>query len=119
MTYEQFWDGDTDAHAMFRKAKRLEISDNNRKAWLQAMYFYEAMLDIVPYVKAFSKSKPRPFRNEPYDLFDDEKREREEREAREAYERMQEKVAAFAKAFNEMRHESNTSEVDKDARSVP
>ena len=119
MTYEQFWDGDTDAHSAYRAAKKLELSDNNRQAWLQAMYIYEAMLDVTPYLKAFSKSRPRPFRAEPYDLFESDRREREEREEREAYERMQEKVAAFAKAFNEKRHESEISEVDKDARCVP
>ena len=115
MTYEQFWDGDTDAHAIFRKAKKLALSEQNRNAWLQAMYFYEAMIDVTPYVKAFSKSKPRPFREEPYDLFEDERKAREEREEREAYERIRDRVAAFAKAFNEKRQESETSEVDADA----
>ena len=119
MTYEQYWDGDTDAHKIFRAAKRLKVHEKNRDMWLQALYFYEAMIDVAPYVKAFSKSKPHPFRDEPYDLFEEERAARMEREEQERYEQMKEKVAAFAKAFNEKRHESDISEVDKDARCVP
>lgn len=119
MTYEQYWDGDTDAHKAYRKAHKLKLAQKNQLAWLQAMYVYEALIDVTPYLKAFSKSRPRPFRDSPYELFEDERREREEREQRERYFHMRDKVAAFAKAFNEKQQNLRKSEVDDDARCIP
>lgn len=108
MTYQEFWDGDVKAHKMYRLAKREKVIAENRMMWLQGMYFYEALLDAGRYIKAFSKSKPAPYPDKPYDLFAEERRRREEKEQRERYERIKEKVNAFAKAFNEKRHENET-----------
>ncbi len=116
MTYEQFWDGDVCAHKAYRKAQRLRIIENNTNAWIQGLYFYEALLDVGQYTKAFSKSKPRPYRDAPIDLFEKERREREEREQRERYKKMRDKVESFAKAYNKKRHESKMKEgVDDNA----
>ena len=75
------------------------------------MYIYEALLAVGRYTKAFSKAKPAPYREEPYDLFEEERKEREERERRERYFRMRDKLASFAKAYNEKRQESIIEEV--------
>ena len=83
MTYEQYWDGEVSAHRAYRKAKELRISEQNRMAWLQGIYVYEAIADLAPYLKAFSKSKPKPYSSEPYDLFEHERQARREREERE------------------------------------
>lgn len=120
MTYEQFWDGDVLAHKAFREAHKLRVMEANQLAWLQGMYFYEALLDATPYFKAFSKGKPVPYAKEPYDLTKKEREEREEREARERYERIKAGVAAFAKAQKERRNkESEKQGGDGDARCVP
>ena len=120
MTYEQFWDGDVLAHKAFRKAHKLKLAEKNQMAWLQGMYIYEALLDVTPYLKAFSKDRPKPYPKEPYDLFKEQREAREEREARERYERIKERVAAFAKAQKERRaKESKEQEVDDNARCVP
>ncbi len=103
MTYEQFWDGDVSAHKAFREAHKLILAEKNQMAWLQGMYVYEALLDITPYLKAFSKARPHPYAKEPYDLFKEQREAREEREARERYERIKAGVAAFAKAQKERR----------------
>ena len=113
MTYEQYWDGEVSAHRAYRKAKELRISEQNRMAWLQGIYVYEAIADLAPYLKAFSKSKPKPYSSEPYDLFEHERQARREREERERYERIKEKVAAFA--AKQKRLNSKKSEVDSDA----
>lgn len=115
MTYEQFWDGDTKAHRAFREAKRLRLSEQNKMAWVQGMYVYEAVANLAPVLKAFAKGKAKPYPKEPYDLFEDERKEREERKQRERYERMREKVGQFAKAWNQKQHESKQSEVKSDA----
>lgn len=120
MTYEQFWDGDVSAHKAFRRAEKLRLSEANRMAWLHGMYIYEALCDVTPYLKAFSKARPRPYRKEPYDLFEDERRRREEREAKERYERVQRNVMAFAKAFNEKQQQkSEIKGGDDNAGCVP
>jgi hypothetical protein len=82
-------------------------------AWLQGIYVYEAIADLAPYLKAFSKSKPKPYSSEPYDLFEHERQARREREERERYERIKEKVAAFAAKQRQLN--SKKSEVDSDA----
>ena len=119
MTYEQYWDGDTSAHKMFMKAEKQRTSKANRMAWLQGLYIYEALIDVTPYLKAFSKSKPKPYAQEPYDIFADEAKRRKEREEKERYEKMRQKVADFAKAFNEKRKESEMKGVEDDGRSIP
>ena len=106
MSYEQYWDGDTKAHRAFREAKRLQLVEQNRMAWVQGMYVYEAIANLSPALKAFSKGKAKPYPKEPYDLFEDEHKKREERKQRERYERMKEKVGQFAKAWNQKQQES-------------
>lgn len=110
MTYEQFWDGDVCAHKAYREAKKLQISETNRNMWLQGLYFYEALLDVGQYTKAFSKAKPKPYRDAPIDLFEKDRKEREERENKERYDRMREKMEMFAKRNNERRKKSNMKE---------
>ena len=63
MTYEQYWDGDVSAHKAYRRAKKLRTIEINANAWLQGMYIYEALLDVGQYTKAFSKAKPKPYRD--------------------------------------------------------
>lgn len=89
-------------------------------AWLQGMYVYEVLMDVAPYIKAFSKERPKAYPKEPYDLFKEQREAREEREAKERYERIKAGVAAFAKAQKERREkESKEQEVDGDGRCVP
>ena len=115
VSYDQFWDGDVSAHRMYRKAYRQILLDQNRNAWLQGMYIYEALLAVGRYTKAFSKAKPAPYREEPYDLFEEERKQKEEQKQKERYFRMRDKLASFAKAYNEKRQESIIEEVDENA----
>lgn len=112
MTYEQYWDGDVSAHKAYREAEEMRVRDRNFQAWLQGMYVYEAIADLAPALKAFSKSRAKPYAKEPYILFEDDKRKKEEEEQRKKYERIKEKVSAFAAAFNAKRKESLGNEVE-------
>jgi len=118
MTYEQFWDGEVTAHKCFREAKKLRLVEQNQMAWLQGMYVYEAIADLAPMLKAFAKGKPKPYRNEPYDLFEAQRKAREEREERERYERIKAKIAEFA-ARKKQQESEKKSEVDSNAGCVP
>lgn len=118
MTYDQFWDGDVSAHRMFIKAEKLRMKRKNEDAWLQGMYFYEALCCSSSLFRGLKPSRPQAYRKEPYDISDEDRKKREEAEARENYLRMKDKVAAFAKAFNDKRS-GKTEEVSADAGCVP
>ena len=116
MTYDQYWDGDVYAHRMYREAEKVRLSRENQIAWLNGWYFYNAMLGVAPYVKAFSKAKPHPYLKEPIDLWEEERRRKEEAEAKKRFERIMQKVEAFAKTFNEKQQKQQMkSEVDSNA----
>lgn len=105
MTYHEFWNGDVSAHRAYRDAHKIKVSEQNMMLWLQGRYVYDAIGAIAPYIKAFSKAKPGNYTERPYDLFEEERKAREEEEQRKRYEHIKEKVAAFAKAFNDARKE--------------
>ena len=116
MTYEQFWDGDTSAHKMFRRAKKLRLTEQNEIAWVHGLYIYNAMLCVAPYVKAFSKAKPKPYINEPFDIWEEDRKRKEDLEAKKKFERMMAKMESFAKMHNERQQKSEMqSEVDSNA----
>ena len=114
MTYEQYWDGDVSAHKMFKRAAKLRRKQTNEDAWLQGAYIYEALCAASSLFRGMKPSKPHKFREEPYDIFEEDSKRREEEAARAKYEAIRDKVAAFAKAFNEKRN-SKSEEVGIDA----
>ena len=71
MTYEQFWEQDCELVKYYRKAAQIRQDLRNQDAWLQGAYFYEALIDAAPVLRAFAKkgTKPTPYREGPYELF--------------------------------------------------
>ena len=118
MTYEQFWDGDVKAHKCFRKAAKLRRKQENENMWMQGAYIYEALCAASSLCRGMKPSRPQKYRDAPYDIFEEDRKRREEEERKAQYERMREKVAVFAKAFNEKRN-SKSEEVGVDAGCVP
>ena len=115
MSYAEYWAGDPILAQYYRKAYRIKQEEFNNNAWLQGMYVYEALIDVTPYLKAFSKGKPKPYAKEPYDIFEDEAKKRQEREEKERYEHMKEKIAIFAAEFNKKRKETEMKGVEGSA----
>ena len=69
MTYYDFWDGDPSMVRAYREKEKHTRDRENFNFWLQGMYIYEAILDIAPVLRAFSKStKPTPYRSEPISI---------------------------------------------------
>ena len=101
MTYDQFWRGDPGLVVAYRKAYKIKQEWQNHEAWLQGMYFYEALCDVSPVLHAFAKSgtKPIPYASEPYS-FGDERRKREEEKAQNAGKNF---MTQFAIKFNSRR----------------
>lgn len=72
MTYELFWEKDATLVEHYRKAAKIRQDLSNQNAWLQGAYIYEALIDASPVLRAFAKkgTKPTPYRDAPYELFD-------------------------------------------------
>lgn len=68
MTYDQFWNGDPTMARYFRKAHELRQEQENQRLWLQGLYFYEALCDVSPTLRAFKPQKPLEYRHEPIPL---------------------------------------------------
>lgn len=81
MSLAEYWDGDPIYVKFYREAHELKKEEKNRELWLQGMYFYDALVDVAPLIKAFAKNpKLTPYPSEPYALTKKEKEEKEKRE---------------------------------------
>ena len=99
MTYDEFWNGDVSMVKAYRKAYELREKRRNQDAWMQGLYFYEALCDASPLFRFTMKKgaiRPEPYIKEPFPITEAEVREREEREARKKEERLKVAFAAFA-----------------------
>lgn len=71
MTYEQFWEGDPTMTKFYLDAYTLKEKREADKLrwtmWEQGLYVYEAICDVSPVLRAFSKAtKPLPYPKKPY-----------------------------------------------------
>lgn len=82
MSREEYWDEDPMLVIPYRKAYQLKQKRENYSAWLQGLYFYDALTRVAPIMNAFAKSgtHTEPYPDEPYPFSEEEKKERERRE---------------------------------------
>ena len=66
MTYDEFWNGDTDIAKMFRKAHEIKQKEFDQQAWLQGAYVYQAISALAPALKAFAKGSAKPYIEHPF-----------------------------------------------------
>lgn len=97
MTYDQFWEQDCELVKYYRKAAKIRQDLNNQNAWLHGAYFYEALMDAAPVLRAFAKkgTKPTPYRDRPYELFN----RRDEKQKRRFQEQHDDRAKAYMEAF--------------------
>lgn len=70
MTLTEYWDGDPRAVKWYRDKRKLDLEYMNYGFWLQGAYIYEAMIDVSPILRPFTKNaKPVPYGKEPFKLF--------------------------------------------------
>lgn len=102
MTYEQFWDMDCTLVVAYRKAEEIRNMKRNQELWLQGMYFYEALCDVAPILRAFAKkgTKPLQYPSEPYSLTNKEQERREAKRERQVFNKGLEMMKAFMGAHN-------------------
>lgn len=70
MTEEQYWDKDCCLVKYYRQAEEIRKERFNQEAWLQGMYFYDALARISPLLHAFAKkgTKAQPYVAEAYPI---------------------------------------------------
>lgn len=116
MTYEQFWDGDNEIATMYRKSYQIKQEMANRDMWVQGMYFYEALCDVAPILRAFSKARrPSPYTKEPYKFEPVEPIEQEQNEKEvQADKKAKTIMEMFMVGFNQKKQKSLNSKEKND-----
>lgn len=98
MSYEDYWHGDPYLVLDYIEAENLRRKRQDEIAWLQGLYFYEALCCASPLIRAFCTkgTKALPYSEKPHShMIDDEKEKcetEEEREQREEQEALQARV---------------------------
>lgn len=102
MTYDQYWNEDCCLTKYYRKAYEIRRDRKNWEAWLQGLYFYEALCDVSPLLRAFAKNgtKAAEYSKEPYALTSEQIEEKKKTEEQRTYEIGMAKMNAFQKQFN-------------------
>lgn len=101
MTYEQYWDMDSTLVKDYRKSFELRQEMDNQAAWLQGMYFYEALCCVAPIFRPFSKAKkPIAYRTQPYPLKTELSKMRQEQKKKKSDDKAKSMMEAFMVSFN-------------------
>ena len=88
MSAEEYWHGDVEYPRAYRKAAEIRKLERNYDAWLQGMYFYEALGDVAPVFQAFAKkgTTARDYPHKPYDILPEKKKPKEKKQEKKAKE---------------------------------
>lgn len=103
MTYEQYWDDDCTLVKYYREADKLKQESANQTAWLQGMYFYDALIRVSPVLMAFAPkgTKPVSYMNEPYPISKKDIAEAERKQAERERAEAKAKMNAFMVSNNQ------------------
>ena len=85
MTYEQFWYEDPTIANMYLEAFKIKEEREAEKikwiTWEQGLYVYEAICDVSPVLRAFSKAtKPLPDPEKPYGTLEKDQQDKKIKE---------------------------------------
>lgn len=95
MTSAEFWEQDPALVLAYREAYRLRFEENNRLAWLQGRYIYDALCAASPLFHDLAKrgTKAAPYYEEPIKFYQNE----EERIEAEKEKLRQQTIAYFTR----------------------
>lgn len=102
MTYKQYWEEDCILVKYYREADKLKRESANQAAWLQGMYFYDALIRVSPVLAAFAPkgTKPIAYMNEPYPISKNDIVEAERKQAEREKAEIKAKMEAFVVSNN-------------------
>lgn len=104
MTYEQYWYGDVWLVEAFLKADKVRQERMNAEAWLQGVYFYDAISTALHNFSRKKGEKPKEYASEPYDI-GKKKREKSEAEKQKEAERERTRLVAHLNRIAAARRE--------------
>ena len=96
MSYGEYWEGDAALAQYFRKAYILKQEQKNHEAWLQGLYFYDALSSALHNALRDKKTHTRDYAKKPYEFY---QREKTEEEKRQEIAIEQQKAAAWMEQF--------------------
>lgn len=113
MTLDEFFNQDCTLVKYYRETQQIKKEQRNQELWLQGLYIYEALGDMSPVLRAFSKkgTKPLPYPSEPYPITKAEAMVRKEREEQLQAEKVKAKLYAWAAKTNAHFANSTNKEV--------
>lgn len=100
MTYDDFWNGQSDMVIYYRKAHELRNQQKNQELWLQGMYVAHALNATVGNMFAKKSAKKATYPEEPFPISEQEIKERKEQKERMKMERMKASFMAKAMSIN-------------------
>ena len=106
MSSAEYWEGDPSLTRYFRKAYKIKQDENNKNAWLQGVYIYDAVSTAIYNALRGKNTKAAEYAKQPYNLGNKEKSELEKAKEVEAE---QAKAAVWMENFvkiNQKRAES-------------
>ena len=106
MSSAEYWEGDPSLTRYFRKAYKIKQDENNRNAWLQGVYIYDAVSTALYNALRGKNTKAAEYAKQPYNFDNKEKSELEKAKEVEAE---QAKAAVWMENFvkiNQKRAES-------------
>lgn len=78
MSYAEYWEGDPSLPRYYRKAYQIKQDEINNNAWLQGVYFYDALSTAINNaLRSPKKGRAREYAKKPYDFRHKEKTEQE------------------------------------------
>ena len=116
MTYDQYWNDDCTLVKYYRQADRIKSERKNQDAWLQGMYFYDALIRVSPILRAFARqgTKPEPYVEEAYPISSVAVKEQNDKKERENSEKALCYMQAFMVANNKRFEKKEANDVGND-----
>ena len=79
LSYNEFWHGDHDQLQYWRMAKEAKLAEDNQKAWLQGVYYYNALTCALAGAFAGKGKKPPTYLNAPLPITELERKQEQQR----------------------------------------
>lgn len=104
MSYQEYWQGPPWLAKSYRDAFEIKQEHKNWELWMGGAYFYEALRDVAPVMRASFSKKPVEFGKypeKPWPITEKAARQEQEAKERAAFERMLARFNAESKKNTE------------------
>ena len=81
MSYNDYWYGEAQMLLRYHNAEKLRQRKRNNELWLQGLYVYMAVGNLVPVLNPFSKEhRAKSYLKDPIPLTEEDRKEKEEKD---------------------------------------